>query len=120
MYDSVKGDQFIMVMTDKEVLFNEICCGLYYHDLEDHYLVLVSTIEENREGFFHRELSGAREDSRALEVIGYLSHKTFEIMVRTINNLPVSIEDVRTANTICRCDVPTLKIKAVRRQPKRV
>ena len=48
---------------------------------------------------------------RALENFGYLSQKTFEHMVRTIDNFPVTIEDVRNANTIYGCDVTTLKGK---------
>ena len=48
MYDSAEGNQFIMVMPDKEVLFNESRNGLYYHDMEDYDLVLVNTVEENR------------------------------------------------------------------------
>ena len=45
-----------MIMPNKEVLFNEKCNGLYYHDLEYRYLVLVKTAEENQEGFPRREL----------------------------------------------------------------
>ena len=43
MYDSAEGNQLIMVMCYKEVLFNEIRNGIYYHDMEDRYLVLVNT-----------------------------------------------------------------------------
>ena len=39
-------------------------------------------------------------------------------MLRTINNYPVTIEDVCTDNTSYRCDVPTLKGKTVLQQPK--
>ena len=41
-------------------------------------------------------------------------------MVCTINNCPITIEDVRNANTIYDCNVPTLKLKIVRQQSKRV
>ena len=34
MYESAEGNQFITVMPDKEVLFNEIRNRLYYHDTE--------------------------------------------------------------------------------------
>ena len=47
MYGSAKGNKFIVVMPEKEVLFNEIQNGRYYHDLEDRDLVLVNTVEEN-------------------------------------------------------------------------
>ena len=50
-----------MVMLNKEVLFNKIYNGLYYHDLEDHDLVLVKMVEEIQGGLSRRDLSGARE-----------------------------------------------------------
>ena len=48
MYGSAEGKQFIMIIPDKEVLFNEIRNGLYYRNMVDQYLVLVKTVEENR------------------------------------------------------------------------
>ena len=33
MYGSAEGDQFIMVMPDKEILFNARHNGIYYHNL---------------------------------------------------------------------------------------
>ena len=83
-----------MVITDKEVLFNEICNGLKYHDLEDHDLILINTVEENREGFSYRELSGVREARQELAMFRYSSKKNFEHMVCTIKNCPVAIDDV--------------------------
>ena len=41
-------------------------------------------------------------------------------MVRTINNCPFTIEDIHNANGIYGRDVPTLKSKIVREQPKRI
>ena len=41
-------------------------------------------------------------------------------MIRIINNCPVAIEDIHNANTIYKCDVPTLKGKIVRKQLKRI
>ena len=38
-------------------------------------------------------------------------------MVRTINNFPVTIEDVRNDNTVYGCNVPTLNVKTVHQQP---
>ena len=109
-----------MVMPDKEVLFNDIRNGLYYHDTEDHDLILFNTVEENREGFSYRELLGAREARRVLAMFSYLSQKLLEHMVCTIKNLPVAIEDVRNANTIYGCNVPTLKGKKYLQQTKRM
>ena len=89
-----------MVIPDKEVLFNENINLIYYHDQEDPDLILINTVEENREGFYYRELSGAMEARRALAMFIYPSQKRFEHMVCTIKNCPVDIEDVRNANNI--------------------
>ena len=70
MYDKAEGNQLIVVMPDKEVLFNERYNGIYYCDLEDCYLVLVNTLEENREGFSRRELSGAIDYRQSLAMFG--------------------------------------------------
>ena len=47
MYYSAKGNQFIMIMPNKEVLFNESRNELYYHDMGDCNFVLVNMVEEN-------------------------------------------------------------------------
>ena len=65
-----------MVIPDKEVLLNENRNRLYYHDTEDHDLLLVNTVEENQEGLSHRALSGDRDARRALAIFGYLLQKT--------------------------------------------
>ena len=46
MYGSAEGNQFIMIIPDKEVLFNEIRNVPYYYDLEDCDLLLVKTVEK--------------------------------------------------------------------------
>ena len=79
-----------MFMPKNEVLFNVIHNGLYYNDMEDLDSVLVNTVKENREGFSCRELSGTRESRQALEMFEYPSHKTFNNMVHTIQNFPVT------------------------------
>ena len=73
-------------------------------------LVLVNTVGEKLEGLSRRDLDGASDARRDLEMFGYPSQKNFEHMVCTINNCPVAIEDVCNANTISRCDFPTLKV----------
>ena len=68
-----------MVITDKYFLINESCNGLYYHDMEDSDLVLVNMLEQNREGFSRRDMSGAREARWELAMFGYLSQKNLII-----------------------------------------
>ena len=67
MYNSTEGNQLIIVMTEREVLFNDICNGLYHNDLEDCDLVLVNTLKKTREGLSRREMSGARESRESRE-----------------------------------------------------
>ena len=105
-------------MPDKAVLFNESRNGIYFHDPEDCDLILINTVEENRERFSYRELSGARESRRALAMFSYPSQKLFEHMLCTIKNFHVTIEDVCNNNTIYVYDFPTLKVKTFRQQPK--
>ena len=50
----------------------------------------------------------------------YPSPEFFEHMVCTINNCPVTIDDVRNAKTIHKCNVPTLKGEKSRQQTKRM
>ena len=49
MYDSMIGNQYIMVMNDKEVLSDKMRNGLYYHNLEDCDFVIFNTVEEKWE-----------------------------------------------------------------------
>ena len=77
-------------------------------------------MEENQEGSSHREISRVREARLALAMFGYPSYKIFEQMVITINDLPITIEEICNANTIYGCDVTTLKGKRVHQQSKRV
>ena len=61
MYDSAEGNQFIVVITYKEIMFNYIRNGLYYHHLKYRDSVLVNTLEENQEVLFLRDMSGVRK-----------------------------------------------------------
>ena len=60
LYDKAEGNQFIMYIPNKEILFNERHNELYYHDQEDRDLVLVNTVEEKKYEFSGIDLKGAR------------------------------------------------------------
>ena len=55
-------------------------------------------------------------------MVGYLYNKEFNITVYTgiITNFPVTLEDIKSAHMIFRPDVPSLKEKMARQQPKPV
>ena len=72
-----------MIMSDKEVIFEERPNRLFYYDLEDHDLVRVNTVDETREVLSHRELSGAREARYKLSMFGYPSQRSFKHLIRT-------------------------------------
>ena len=85
--------------------------------MEDRDLVLVNKVGEKREGLSSRELSGARETRRALEILVYPSQKNFDHTVHTIKNCPVTIEDFHNATTFTSVMFPPSKGKHLSNNP---
>ena len=121
-YDSVGGNQFVVSTPRHDIIFSESDRGLYYHDTDNRAIVLVNTVQENREGFTDREYDAAVQARRALALVGYPSPKDFEGMVRSnlIRNCPVQPRDISVAHKIFGPDVASLKGKTVRRRPEPV
>ena len=65
-------------------------------------MLLLKRVSENREGFTKREYKGDREARRAMQLLGFLSERDFENMVRSnmIVNCPVTFSDVKNAKLI--------------------
>ena len=49
-YNSEDGDRFILQKADKQLVFNKSPSGLYYPDIGNRDIIVVSTIMGNREG----------------------------------------------------------------------
>ena len=62
-------------------------------------VLLLNTVSDNREEFTQRDYEGAQEAWRAMHLLGFLSEREFENMVRLnmIVNCPVTSEDVKNA-----------------------
>ena len=49
-YNSYDGDRFVLYKADKQLVFNKSPSGLYYPDIGNREILMVSTIMGNREG----------------------------------------------------------------------
>jgi hypothetical protein len=118
-YDSSAGNQFVVKQPTKNVIFKQSLSGLYYDDTRDRAIVMVNTVNENREGYTNREFERAKVAQRALGMVGYPSPADFTHMVRAnmIRNCPVTPTDITTSNKILGPDVTSLKGKVVRNKP---
>ena len=50
--------------------------------MSNHYVILVNTVKEIREGFTQLQYEGAKKAQWALAIVGYPSEKEFKNMVR--------------------------------------
>ena len=93
---------FWMVLPDKEVKFQLSSNGLYYFVAMDreNSVLLLNTVSENREGFTWREYKGNQEAWLATNLLGFLSERDSENMVRSkiIVNCLVTFDDVKNVN----------------------
>ena len=104
IFDSEGRNFFRMVLPEREVKFQLSPNGLYYFDAayRESSVLLLKRVSENREGFTRREYKGSREERRAMHLLGFLSERDFENMVRSnmIVNFPVTFSDVKNAKLI--------------------
>jgi hypothetical protein len=115
-YDSDNGNQFVVVQPKKQVVFQQSGSGLYYHDTMNRAVVMVNTVEGNREGYTDRNFSAAKQAWRAPGMMGYPSEKYFKHMVSSnmIRNYPVTPKYINAANNIFGPNVVSMKGKTLR------
>ena len=113
-----------MVLLDREARFHISTNGLYYFDASDreNSVLLLNMVSENREGFTLREYERAREARRAVHLLGFLSEKDFDNMVRSnmIVNCPITFSCVKNTKLVFGTDITSLKGKSVRCNPASV
>jgi hypothetical protein len=121
-YDSKQGNQFVVVQPHKKLIFKQSPSGLYYHDTADRAIVMVNTVQKNREGYTQREYDDAKEARRSLSLVGCPSPKDFKNTVRAnmIHNCPVTPSRISAAHKIFGPDVASLKGKTTRQTPEPV
>ena len=98
-----------MVLPDREVRFQISTNGLYYFYATDreNIVLLLNTVSEKREGFTRREYKEDWEERQAMHLLGFLSERYFENMVRSnmIVNCLVTFDDVKNAKLIFGPDI---------------
>ena len=79
-------------------------------------MVLINTVLESTEVFYHRQYDGAKKAQIALAMLKYPSEKYFKNMVRTgmIPNCPINFYNIKKDNTTFGPNVLSLKGKMVR------
>ena len=102
IFESLGRNFFRMVLPDREVKYQISPNGLYFFDAADREngVLLLNMVSENRERFTRREYKRDREAQRAMHLLGFLSERYFENMVRSsmILNCTVTFSDVKTPN----------------------
>jgi hypothetical protein len=100
-YDSDNGNPFVVVQPKKQVVFQQSGSGLYYHETTNRAVVMVNTVENNREGYTDRAYGAAKQARRALGMVGYPSEKDFKHMVSSnmIRNCPATPKDITALTT---------------------
>ena len=108
--------------TDREIFFRKRAAGLYFSDMSNHEVVLINTVKESQEGFTQSQYKGAKQVQWVLYMVVYSYNKEFnnKLCVGVIPNCPVNLEDIKLSHTIFGPDVPSLKVKIARQQPKPV
>ena len=111
-----------MMLPGREVVFNVLTNGLYYHNTVDRTIMLVNMVTDNNEDFTHLEYEGAKAAWCALELVGYLLERKFTNMVSSnmIVNCPVTPRYIKNANKISSPDVSSMKGKSIKRRPEYV
>jgi hypothetical protein len=90
-YDSNICNHFLVIKSDKHVVFKESKSGLFYHDNTNRAFVMlnadkdvmVDTFKANREGFTDRDYERAKRTRKTMGLIGYPSPRDFKNMVRS-------------------------------------
>jgi len=118
-YDSREGDVFTVHTPEHKVHFKCSDEGLYYHDVDNRAITLVTTVEGNKEGYSERQIKQAELARKIYAMVGRPSPKDFMAMIKTgtLKNVPITAADVLAANKIFGPDVGSLKGKTVRKTP---
>ena len=75
-YDT-EGDYFVVVKTDRDILFSQSAAGLYFHDISNRGVSLINTVKEIRECFTQSQYKEAKQVQWALDIVGYPYDKEF-------------------------------------------
>ena len=126
-YDSTIEDAFWVYVGSKIVKFRKIWNGLYAispgvndDGAKMHLLMqFLTTVEENKEFYSERQIAGAKKARDLFHTLGCPSVDDMRAAIRMnlINNLPITLADIKVAQEIYGPDIAALKGKSTRRRP---
>ena len=106
-YDSDASGSFIVHreeqgMSNMEFKMHE--SGLHYHDLlkSQEANVFLNTVSANKEGYSKRQVKAAELSKVLYSKLGYPLMKDYDWAIRSnqINNCPVTVDNIKTAEAI--------------------
>jgi hypothetical protein len=119
-YDSEKEDAFIVHLPDKPVRFKRIGMNLYVFKpnttIEAENAQMLNTVEENKTFFTERQFQRAKRAHHLFHALGKPWINDFKAMIcmNTINNNPVTTNDIKIAEKMFGPDIGTLNGKTTR------
>ena len=119
-YDSAVESAFNVHTDDGIVKFRRSAEGLYYHTpTYETGTTLVQTVDENKSFYTDRQFAHAKRARELLHTLGCPSISDLKrvIKMNSIQECPVTIEDIERAAQIFGPDVPSLKGKTARSRP---
>jgi hypothetical protein len=126
-YDSHDRGGVFQVHTEEGIVeFKPSNQGLHYHDVSDENsnieMMLVNTVQGNREGYTRQDIERAKEARRIQGMIANPTEREFAGMVceQLLTNCPVTVRDVDNDNRIFGPDIANLREKMTRTKPARV
>jgi hypothetical protein len=135
MYDSKNEDAFIVHGDTGPIKFKKTSEGLYAYKLSDNYLeevaatktkvakqMYVTTVKDNMEGFSKKQVENAKRARKLYHSVGCPGVENLKTMLRmnSIQDCPVTAEDVNNAERMFGKDIGALKGKTTRQAPPRV
>ena len=96
--------------------------GLHSHDTRNREIILVQTVQENKEGYIQHQIQDAKKARDLYAKVGYPYARYFHQMIsqNLIMKCPVIVGDVARADKIYGKDIHALKGKTARSKPKEV
>ena len=126
-YDSAQGSCFIVHRQDANgmpnMVFHMHPSGLHYYDPgATSNFTFLTTVEENKDGVSQRQIQGAERARDLYSKLAYPSLTDFKWMVQSnsIQDCPVTLNDIVLAEKIWGPNIAALKGKTTRSTPKPV
>ena len=128
-YDTQADPSFVVHMPHRQVKFVKSPAGLYYiqpqvpanfvGSLINQQIALMGSVEENKLLYTPRQVQQAQKARELYQALGNPSLKDFKAIIKmnSISNNPVTLADIKTAETIFGRDIGSLKGKTTRKRP---